>query len=148
MIARSHKAFGGNFLVIIGDEDKWKFKGGVHTYTRQLDEQGKVITLKNLEEFVEWKNQYSYPTLAIEIHENAQNLMGFEFPEMCNIMVGNEAIGLPNKVLEACDQVLTIPQFGKVGSLNVAVSASIAMAEARRGINTERDIHQSKFSWQ
>lgn len=37
--------------------------------------------------------------------------------------------------LNACDHVVTIRQIGDVGSLNVAVSASIAMYELNRHFN-------------
>ena len=41
-------------------------------------------------------------------------------------------MGLPDEVVNQCDQVITIPQIGSVGSLNVATSASLIMYEIIR----------------
>jgi tRNA (guanosine-2'-O-)-methyltransferase len=48
------------------------------------------------------------------------------------LAVGNEDRGCTAALLAAADAVAYIPQPGRVGSLNVAVTAAIAMAEARR----------------
>jgi tRNA (guanosine-2'-O-)-methyltransferase len=48
------------------------------------------------------------------------------------LAVGNEDHGCTPALLAAADAVAYIPQPGRVGSLNVAVAAAVAMAEARR----------------
>lgn len=48
------------------------------------------------------------------------------------IAVGHEDRGLPPASLAACDAVAFIPQLGRIGSLNVATAASIALYEFRR----------------
>jgi tRNA (guanosine-2'-O-)-methyltransferase len=48
------------------------------------------------------------------------------------LAVGNEDHGCTAALLATADAVTYIPQPGRVGSLNVAVAAAIAMAEARR----------------
>jgi tRNA (guanosine-2'-O-)-methyltransferase len=48
------------------------------------------------------------------------------------LAVGNEDHGCTAALLTVADAVTYIPQSGRVGSLNVAVAAAIAMAEARR----------------
>ena len=45
---------------------------------------------------------------------------------------GNEDRGCSAALLAAADAVAYIPQAGRVGSLNVAAAAAIALAEARR----------------
>jgi tRNA (guanosine-2'-O-)-methyltransferase len=45
---------------------------------------------------------------------------------------GHEDRGLSPATLAACDEVAFIPQLGKVGSLNVAQAAAMAVYEARR----------------
>jgi tRNA (guanosine-2'-O-)-methyltransferase len=49
------------------------------------------------------------------------------------LAVGNEDRGCTAALLTVADAVTYIPQSGRVGSLNVAVAAAVAMAEARRG---------------
>ena len=48
------------------------------------------------------------------------------------LALGHEDRGLSAGVLAACDEVVFIPQLGKVGSLNVAHAAAIALYEVRR----------------
>jgi tRNA (guanosine-2'-O-)-methyltransferase len=50
------------------------------------------------------------------------------------LAVGNEDHGCTAGLLAVADAVAYIPQSGRVGSLNVAVAAAIALAEARRRI--------------
>lgn len=48
------------------------------------------------------------------------------------IVVGSEDTGLSDKVLRLCDDLLVIPQKGKIGSLNVSVAAAVMLFEAVR----------------
>jgi 23S rRNA (guanosine2251-2'-O)-methyltransferase len=57
-----------------------------------------------------------------------------DFP-LC-LVVGNEVDGLENDVLELCDEVIEIPQYGTKHSLNVAVAAGVALFELVRVIRS------------
>lgn len=48
------------------------------------------------------------------------------------IVIGNEGSGIRDELLSACDELVTIPQFGAIESLNAAVSAGILFYEAQR----------------
>ena len=48
------------------------------------------------------------------------------------LVVGNEGRGLRRLVRERCDRVASIPMFGRVNSLNVAVAAGVGLYEAVR----------------
>jgi tRNA (guanosine-2'-O-)-methyltransferase len=48
------------------------------------------------------------------------------------VVVGNEDHGLSAGALGACDALAYLPLVGKVGSLNVATAAAIALYEVRR----------------
>lgn len=48
------------------------------------------------------------------------------------LAIGHEDHGLAAATLEASDEVGFVPQLGRVGSLNVAVAAAIAIYETRR----------------
>jgi len=50
----------------------------------------------------------------------------------CAMVVGGEGSGLPAEVLAAADRTISIPMAPPVESLNVAVSAAVALYEARR----------------
>ena len=47
-------------------------------------------------------------------------------------MLGGEGRGIRRLVREHCDHLVSIPQFGHIGSLNVSVAAGIALYEAVR----------------
>jgi tRNA (guanosine-2'-O-)-methyltransferase len=48
------------------------------------------------------------------------------------LAIGHEDHGLAAATLAACDAVGFVPQLGRVGSLNVAVAAAVALYETRR----------------
>ncbi len=52
-------------------------------------------------------------------------------PDVC-LVVGNEDHGLSPATIAACDAVAFLPLLGRVGSLNVATAAAIALYEMRR----------------
>lgn len=62
---------------------------------------------------------------AIPLHQLRPGL------DVC-LAIGHEDHGLSQATLAACDSVAFLPQMGRVGSLNVATAASIAMYELRR----------------
>jgi tRNA (guanosine-2'-O-)-methyltransferase len=70
--------------------------------------------------------------VAVELAAGAVPL--YEAPlggDVC-LAIGNEDHGCSPALLAACAGVAYIPQVGRVGSLNVAVAAGIALADARR----------------
>ncbi|MDE1462858.1 TrmH family RNA methyltransferase [Spartinivicinus poritis] len=140
MIVRSHIAHGGNEIVFIGHELPWQFKKGSQSFSRKLEKQAEIIHLPNPDDVFEWCMANSYTSVAIEIAEQTSLLNQFTFPEKTALIVGNEADGLPTSFIKKCAHVVTIPQYGPVGSLNVAVSASIAMYELRRGLPAQEII--------
>lgn len=77
---------------------------------------------------------------ALEITEKSRNYSSVakdEFP-LC-LIVGNEVSGIDDAVLEKCDFSLEIPQYGTKHSLNVAVSAGIAVFELIRCLHEPPD---------
>jgi 23S rRNA (guanosine2251-2'-O)-methyltransferase len=48
------------------------------------------------------------------------------------VVVGSEEEGLGKLIRETCDAVIRLPMRGRVGSLNAAVAAAIALFEVRR----------------
>lgn len=73
-----------------------------------------------------------YRLVGIELADGAEPIHEVELgPAVC-LAVGHEDRGLTAAVLDGADALAFIPQLGKIGSLNVAVAASIALYEARR----------------
>ncbi len=73
-----------------------------------------------------------YRVVGIELAEGAVPLhrAGLD-GEVC-LALGHEDRGLTAACLERCDEVAFIPQLGRIGSLNVATAAAIALYEVRR----------------
>lgn len=56
------------------------------------------------------------------------------YPEKLAVVVGSEGAGLRPLIRRGCDFLVSIPMFGKVSSLNVAVAGGVCLYElARRG---------------
>ena len=92
----------------------WSYTDNALATIRQLQAEGvKVCAL----EIAEGSRAYSSLSMA-------------DFP-IC-LLVGNEVDGLDDELLQACDEVLEIAQYGTKHSLNVAVAAGIALFELVR----------------
>jgi 23S rRNA (guanosine2251-2'-O)-methyltransferase len=48
------------------------------------------------------------------------------------LVLGSEGSGLRPRVAGACDELISIPIAGKIGSLNASVAAAVILFEARR----------------
>ena len=73
-----------------------------------------------------------FRVVAIELASEAVPLHEADLTGDVCLALGNEDHGCSAGLLAAADLVAYIPQVGKVGSLNVATAAAVAIAEARR----------------
>jgi len=71
-------------------------------------------------------------TVALELTARARPLFELDLSGPLALVVGHEERGVHRDTLAAVDHVAFIPQLGKIGSLNVAHSLSIALYEATR----------------
>lgn len=73
-----------------------------------------------------------FSVVGVELTEDAVPLHQLTAgPDVC-LAVGNEDHGLSAATLSACDAVAFLPLMGRVGSLNVATAAAVAIYEIRR----------------
>lgn len=72
-----------------------------------------------------------YTVLAIEQAESAEMLHEYsvESTRKYALIFGNEVKGVGQEVVNACDGVLEIPQFGTKHSLNISVSVGVVVWE-------------------
>ena len=75
-----------------------------------------------------------YRLIAVELTDEAQPLHQLDLTGHVCLAVGHEDRGVSRAILEGADAVGFIPQLGRVGSLNVATAASVAIYEARRQV--------------
>tara|TARA_Y100000991_G_scaffold135059_1_gene101762 strand:- start:375 stop:908 length:534 start_codon:yes stop_codon:yes gene_type:complete len=75
--------------------------------------------------------------MAIEQAENATMLQDFsaDNQSIYALVFGNEVKGVDQAVINQCDSVIEIPQFGTKHSLNIAVSAGVVLWDLFSKIN-------------
>lgn len=144
LIVRNHVAMGGDCIVIVGPEP-WRFRKGTQAFSRKLEKLCEVVHVEGDDELLEWCATRAFTPIAVEIVSPPTYLPGFTFPERPAIIVGNEGVGLPESLISRCHGVVTIPQFGPVGSLNVAMSCGVVTYEFMRSKPVERPLKDHKF---
>ena len=84
---------------------------------------------KNTEEAVALLRERGYTILAVEQCEGSVMMQDFRIhkDEKYAIVLGNEVKGVQQQIVDLCDGCLEIPQFGTKHSMNVAVTAGIAI---------------------
>jgi tRNA G18 (ribose-2'-O)-methylase SpoU len=68
-----------------------------------------------------------YRILALEQTTDSIDLTKYKAPEKVALVLGEEVAGIPEHLLELCDEAVVIPMKGKKESFNVSVAAGIAM---------------------
>ena len=64
--------------------------------------------------------------------EANEGLYAAEWPQSTAWVLGAEGEGMRRLTRETCDQLVSIPMYGSVDSLNVSVAAGVCLFEARR----------------
>ena len=73
-----------------------------------------------------------FVVIAIELTDDAVPLHSIDVAPATCLVLGHEDHGVSHAALVAADAVAYLPQLGRVGSLNVATAAGLAMYELRR----------------
>lgn len=80
---------------------------------------------------IEGCRKEGFRIIGLEIATTSVPLRGYALASDALLIVGNEVAGVPKDVLSACDDLVCIPMLGKKESLNVSVSAGIALHHLR-----------------
>ncbi len=82
-------------------------------------------------EAIEQLKQQGYKIAAVEQTENSTFLNNFKVNrnEKWALVFGNEVSGVDQDVINHCDVVIEIPQFGSKHSLNISVSVGVVLWE-------------------
>ena len=74
--------------------------------------------------------------IGIEQADKSSKLNNFKLPEKpIVIIMGNEVTGVSQDVIDICDEVIEIPQFGTKHSLNISVTTGIVVWDLWKRIN-------------
>jgi 23S rRNA (guanosine2251-2'-O)-methyltransferase len=92
----------------------------------------RVARVANIAETVRRLQQHGIRCLALEALPDARPLASCRLTGGVALVVGNEGEGVRPRVRKTCDEVVRLPVCGRIGSLNAAVAAAVAMFEVRR----------------
>ncbi|MBT3621624.1 MAG: RNA methyltransferase [Flavobacteriales bacterium] len=91
---------------------------------------------KNTIDAVSKLKEDGYHIMGIEQADKSSKLNDFTLPNKpIAIIMGNEVKGVSQEVIDICDEVMEIPQFGTKHSLNISVTTGIVIWELWRRLN-------------
>lgn len=102
---------------------------------RRYDKRGTVGTHKyehvdyeeNVVDVINKYRQEGYKIVAIDNVGEAQDIRSYRWEPKTLMLFGEEARGLSQEAIELSDDIVYIPQFGSVRSLNLGTASGIAM---------------------
>jgi len=109
---------------------------GVHILgRRRWNRRGAMVTDRYLHlhhhgtvaDFEDWLAKERYVAIGVDNLENAAPLESFELPERVCLVFGSEGPGLTEEVVNVCEGLVAITQYGSTRSLNAGAAAAIAM---------------------
>ena len=131
-IARNANAFNAAGIHIIGKKH-WNRRGAMKTEAYM-----NVFHHKTVVDFISWAKENDLILIAIDNQKGSKNLQDSELPKKSVLIFGNESDGLSKEMIEACEQMIAIEQFGSTRSVNVGVASGILMYEFVRRNYIER----------
>ena len=88
-----------------------------------------TILRGDLSAFLKNRKADGYRIFGAGLDRNFKELPEITFDQPTIVVIGNEANGISQEILQICDQGLFIPMLGENESLNAAVAAAVFMWE-------------------
>lgn len=129
-IARTAECCGANALIIpergsaSAGGDAMKTSAGALNYIQ-------VCRERNLESAVKYLKDNGFQIVAVTEKANYNYTEG-NYTTPVALVMGAEDVGISPEIMRHCDTQVSIPMFGKIGSLNVSVAAGVMMYEVVR----------------
>jgi len=120
-IVRNANAFGAHTVHIVGKR-RWNRRGAMVTDRYQHIEHHPTV-----EAFTRFARADGLTLIGIDINDVSTPIEQAQLPKRCALVFGQEGPGLSPEMLEACDAVHEITQYGSTRSINVGVASGIAM---------------------
>jgi len=93
-----------------------------------------VAMVTNIAQSLETMKKAGYWVYALE-GESSRSLYEADFSGSIALVIGGEGEGIRPLVRKQCDVIMSIPQYGGVGSLNASVAGGIALFEVARQLH-------------
>jgi tRNA G18 (ribose-2'-O)-methylase SpoU len=120
-VVRTANAFNAAAVHVVGRR-RWNRRGAMVT-DRYLE----VLHHPDADALRRWAAEQELPVLGVDNTPGAVPLETYPMPRRCVLLFGQEGPGLSDAAVAACDDVLSIAQFGSTRSLNAGAAAAIAM---------------------
>lgn len=92
----------------------------------------KILKCDNIVNDIKILNNRGFRTYACVVDRTADYITGVNFKNGDIAIIGNEANGLTNEMINTCKYKITIPMLGKAESLNACAASNIVMWEMMR----------------
>ena len=122
-IARNANAFNAAGVHIIGRRH-WNRRGAMKTEAYM-----NIFHHETVAKFMDWAKQNNLKLIAIDNQKGSKKLNEIELEKGSILVFGNESDGLSEEMVEACEEMVAIEQFGSTRSVNVGVASGILMYE-------------------
>lgn len=118
-LVRNANAFNAKEVFYLGDK-KWDKRGaqGVYNYTE-------VKWLPTIDDFIKLKDRYVI--VGVDNVAGACSLRHYHWPRNALMVFGSEGTGLTPEMISLCRELVEIPMYGSVRSLNCGVASGIMM---------------------
>jgi len=116
---RNANAFNAKESFYIGNKkfDKRGMQGCQHYFN--------IKFLPSIDDILQLKNKYKF--VAIDNMSGAIPLAEYQWQPNTMMVFGSEGVGITPQMLSLCDDMVYIPQYGSVRSLNCATASGIVM---------------------
>jgi TrmH family RNA methyltransferase len=127
---RSAEAGGATGVVVAGrSADPWSWKALRAAMGSTL--RVPVMTIPEAPSAVE-SIRAAHATAVACVVRNAKCMHDVDLRQPVVLIIGGEGAGLPDRLVAAADDRVSIPMSGQVNSLNAAVASALLVYEARR----------------
>lgn len=84
------------------------------------------------EELLAFRDRHGATLIGAALTPRAEDYRAIPYPRPALVLLGNEAQGLPERLIDASDRLAIIPMLGRADSLNVAMAGTVLLYEALR----------------
>lgn len=124
-----------NFSTVIRNCNAFLAKKVYRCGIRRYDRRGTVGThnyehvdyAENINSLINHYRQEGYKIVAIDNVGEAQDIRSYQWEAKTLMLFGEEGRGLSQEAIESADDIVYIPQFGSVRSLNLGTASGLAM---------------------
>lgn len=120
-VVRTANAFLAQEIHIVGRR-RWNRRGAMVT-----DRYQHVRHHASAGDLAAWAREADLPLLGVDNVPGSRPLEGFDLPQRCVFLFGQEGTGLSLEARTSCAQILHITSFGSTRSINVGAAAAIVM---------------------